>query len=150
MITYQTESFAGCIDEAMPLLEMHWQEIALNRDTVPLAPDMDVYRQLDKDGSMHITTARADGALVGYAAFLIMTHLHYTSLTVADGDIYWLAPEYRKGLVGPKMLMAAEKALGERGVNVITNKVKIAHDVGVLFERMGFDAIERVYAKRIG
>ena len=31
MITYQEEDLANCLDEMKPLLEDHWEEIALNK-----------------------------------------------------------------------------------------------------------------------
>lgn len=149
MITYQVERLADIKIEVAPLLLRHWEEIALNRDTVPLDPNWDQYLFMDREGYLQITTAREDGKIVGYAAYFIAANLHYRSLVVADSDIFWLAPEKRKGMVGVKLLKAAEEHLKAVGVNKIVNKVKLKHDVGAVFERLGYTPIERLYAKLV-
>ncbi|MCG5241398.1 GNAT family N-acetyltransferase [Azospirillum doebereinerae] len=149
-LTFQTEALADVRDEAAPLLRRHWQEIALDRETVPLDPNWDAYAQIEAAGLMHITTARDEtGALVGYSAYFIAPNLHYQSLVVAETDIFWLAPEHRQGLAGARLIKAAEAALAARGVNKVVSKVKMHFDTGPLFERLGYRAIERIYAKRL-
>lgn len=151
MLTFQTEALANVREEAAPLLRRHWQEVALDQGTVPLDPDWDAYAQIEAAGLMHITTARDEtGALVGYSAYFIAPNLHYRSLRVAETDIFWLAPEHRRGLAGARLIRAAEAALAERGVNKVVSKVKIHIDTGPLFERLGYHAIERIYAKTLG
>mgnify|MGYP001567224449 FL=1 len=149
LLTFQVETLATAKHEAMPLLVMHWEEIALNKDTVPLDPDWDAYEKIESAGFYHVVTARDDGALVGYATYTIVRNLHYRSLIIAEADIFFLAPEYRQGMAGIRMLAFAEKTLTEHGVNKILTRTKIHHDLGPLLERMGFVPIERVYAKMV-
>lgn len=150
MITHQVELLADVKGEAVPLLRRHWEEIALNKDVVPLDPDWDMYLRMEAAGFFHATTARLDGALVGYAAYFLSRNLHYRSLFVAESDIFWLAPEHRQGMAGVRLLQAAERHLAAIGVNKVVNKVKLHHDVGAVFERLGYAPIERVYAKLLG
>jgi GNAT superfamily N-acetyltransferase len=150
MITFQREALRDVRAEVEPLLVRHWHEIALNKDTVPLDPNWDMYFRAEDAGHVCAITARCDGELVGYVNYIIVPNLHYRSLLVADGDIFWLAPEHRKGLIGMKMLRHAEVVLLRLGVNKIVNKVKLHFDIGVLFERMGYTPIERIYAKKLG
>lgn len=149
-ITYQEEYFEDVIDEIKPLLERHWEEIALNKDKIPLDPDYEAYRKLSDAGAIHYTTVRDDGKLIGYAIYFLIGNLHYSSLAIAESDIFWLAPEYRKGSVGIRLIKAAEKFLVELGVNHIINKVKLHYDVGSLFESLGYKPFERLYSKHIG
>ncbi len=150
MLTFRVETLAAVRDEAAPLLRRHWEEIALNRDTVPLDPDWQAYDRVEAAGLLHITTARNDaGGLVGYAVYFVVPNLHYRSLRVAETDIFWLVPEHRRGLAGLRLLRAAEAHLAALGVNKIVSKVKLHHDTGPLFERLGYTAIERVYAKMV-
>lgn len=151
MLTFRVEQLEAVRDEAAPLLVQHWREIGLNQDTVPLDPDWDAYARIEAAGLMHITTARdADGRLVGYAAYFLMPNLHYRSLHVAETDIFWLDPEHRKGTAGLRLIRAAEEQLKARGVNKIVSKVKLHFDTGPVFERLGYIAIERIYAKTLG
>lgn len=151
MLTFQTERLSDVRDEAAPLLRRHWEEIALDREMVLLDPNWDAYARIEAAGLMHITTARDEaGALVGYSAYFVMPNLHYRSLMVAETDIFWLAPEHRRGTAGLRLIRAAEAELKALGVNKIVSKVKIHFDTGPLFERLGYRAIERIYAKTLG
>ena len=147
LMTYQTERLDDWRVEAEPLLARHWREIALDQDVVPLDPDWPAYAQIEAAGMLHITTARLEGALVGYVVYFLAPNLHYRSLKVAEADVFWLAPECRKGTAGIRLLKAAERNLKPLGVNKIVNKVKLHFDAGPVFERLGYTAIERVYAK---
>jgi GNAT superfamily N-acetyltransferase len=149
MISFQREKLRDVKAEVEPLLLRHWHEIALNKDTVPLDPDWGGYFAAEDVGVICAITAREDGGLVGYMNYVLSRNLHYRSLFVAEGDIFWLAPEYRKGLTGVRMIRYAEEVLRGLGANKIVNKVKLHFDIGILFERMGYTPIERIYAKKL-
>ena len=87
--------------------------------------------------------------MVGYAAYVISPSLHYSDQIIADADVFWLDPDYRKGMAGMRLFKQAEKVLKSYGVTVVLNKVKIHFDVGKVFERMGYKPIERVYSKSL-
>lgn len=147
---YQEERLEDVREEIIPLLALHWEDVALNKEDIILDPNWPVYDFMDAHNALHITTARQQGVLVGYAVYLISSWLHYKDRLLADGDIFWLAPEYRKGMTGVRLLKTAEKYLVARGVEYIVNKVKLHKDVGRVFEHLGYMPIERVYAKRVG
>jgi GNAT superfamily N-acetyltransferase len=149
MIKFQVECLDTCLEDSQSLLKKHWEEIALNKDQVPLDPDWLTYQSLDENGRLFIITARDEGRLVGYSVYFLSRNFHYQSLFVAESDIFYLLPEYRKGLVGMKLLKFSEQALKNIGVNKIVSRIKIKNDIGLIFERMGFEPIERVYAKLI-
>jgi len=146
---FSEETLSQFLDEARPLLVDHWENIALNKDTIPLNPLWNIYEKLEETGNLKIITARQDEKLVGYAAYVISPSLHYSSQIIADADVFWLDPNYRKGMAGMRLFKHAEKVLKSYGVTRILNKVKIHFDVGKVFERMGYDPIERVYSKSL-
>lgn len=53
--------------------------------------------------------SRGSGILAGYAAYFLTPNLHYRSRLVAEADVFYLAPEYRRGLAGLRLLQAAER-----------------------------------------
>jgi GNAT superfamily N-acetyltransferase len=146
---FSEETLCQCLDEAGPLLIDHWENIALNKDTIALDPLWDTYRKLEETGNLKIITARQEKKLVGYAAYVISPSLHYSDQIIADADVFWLDPDYRKGMAGMRLFKHAEKVLKSYGVTRVLNKVKIHFDVGKVFERMGYDPIERVYSKSL-
>lgn len=149
MLTYRRETIAAIKDEILPLLDAHWREVALDQDTVKLDPDWATYDILDQIGALVIITARYEGTLVGYAVYLISQHYHYRGLRGAENDLYWLDPAYRKGRAGIELFRAAEVVLAGEGVQKATHKVKLGHDVGRVFEHLGYKPIERIYIKNL-
>lgn len=146
-LTFQTESlFPDLFFEMKPLLERHWDEIALKDAFGPVDIDENAYRALYECGMLHVTTARDEGRLVGYAVYFVMHNFHYKTRRVAESDVFFLLPEYRKGLAGFRLLREADRALSGM-VDIIVNKMKAAHDCGRLFERMGYHLAEKNYMK---
>ena len=150
LVTYQVEEYDTCRAEIDACLRVHWLEIALDHDAVPLDKDEAGYRALANAGQLSIVTARRGGELVGYHASIVRPHLHYRSTLHAHVDVYWLRPDCRRGLVGYRLLQAAERALKARGVRKVFTGTKLHKDRGVLFERLGYRETERLYTKILG
>tara|TARA_R100000781_G_C4077516_1_gene126599 strand:- start:48 stop:497 length:450 start_codon:yes stop_codon:yes gene_type:complete len=144
---FATESLYDVMGECAPLLCEHWEHIALDKDTVKLNPDWDAYRFMQDHDNLHITTARQGKELVGYVVYIISRSLHFADETFADGHLFWLSPQHRRGIAGLKMFKHAEAALRDKGVTKVITKVTLHFDVGKIFERLGYQPIERVYAK---
>lgn len=149
-IKFQRESLASVRNEIVPLLERHWEEIAVNRDKIKLNPDWEIYEVLEAAGSLGIYTARSGKKLVGYFVVIAEKHIHYKDHIFAANDIIYLAPEYRKGMVGVRLIKYAEHDLKRLGVSVLTINTKVHKPFDSLLERIGFSLKERVYAKYLG
>lgn len=148
--TFQREAWSDALrNEAFPLLERHWKEVALDQDTVPLDPAWEMYASLQSAGLLVIVTARLDEELVGYCSHFIVPNFHYRSLKVADNDIFWLAPEHRVSRIGLDLLRAAERECVKMGCNKILMKEKLHIPLGRLFEFLGYREIERLHAKTL-
>lgn len=159
LITYQVEPFDTFFEEAQELLEQHWEEIALNKDKIKLAIDVDKYREAAARGALHIVTVRDaneqkwafdPGKLVGYHVALIVPHLHYKNDLHAMTDIFFVHPDYRRGRIGIELFKFVEKALKERGVVKMCTAVKLHKDIGKIFERLGWTETERLFTKYVG
>lgn len=140
--------FPGLLEEMRPLLRRHWREVALCEVFGPVDINVDAYRKTEEAGMLRVYTARKNGgALVGYAAYFVLPNLHYRSRIVAESDVFFLAPEERRGSAGLRLLQFADKALCTEGVRAIVQRVKTAHDCGRIFERMGYRHYEKLYLK---
>lgn len=149
-VKYQQEFLETTHDEAKPLLNSHWGEIALNKDKIKLNPDWDAYESLEVQGKLKIFTARDDGRLVGYFVVIVGVNLHYKDHLFASNDILYLSPEYRKGFTGIKLIKFAEKYLKADGVSVLTINTKVHKPFDKLMDFLKFRKIERVYSKYLG
>lgn len=151
MITYQTEVISDeLIAELKPLLSAHYEEIAWRKDVIKLDPDFDKYRKLELLGSLCIYTAREDGALIGYAIFILSLNLHYR-IKQASNDIFYVEPTKRGALVGKRLLREySESELAAQGVKVINLHIKRSHDWTKLAERWGYEHTEANCQKWLG
>lgn len=147
-VAVSLSSWAEVCDEIGPLWARHYDEIADHR--IPLDPDWDRYGCLADLGNLHVVAARDGGALVGYLFAFVDWHMHYKSTLFASFDLYYVAPEYRTGLLGLKLFREAERTLKARGVRKIIGNTKLEHDASVLFLRLGWSETERIFTKYIG
>lgn len=149
-IKYQQEFLETTHKEAKPLLNSHWDEIALNKDKIKLNPDWEAYESLEAQGKLKIFTARDDGRLVGYFVVIVGVNIHYKDHLFAANDIIYLSPEHRKGFTGIKLIKFAEKCLKADGVSVLTINTKVHKPFDKLMDFLKFRKIERVYSKYLG
>lgn len=147
---FARETWADCVDELRPMFVRHWEEIALQKDKVPLDPCYERYEEMDALGALNITTARLDGELVGYMIAVVSPHLHYNSTVMAFHDIYYMKPEHRRGWNGVRLFRAAEQNLKDAGAEQFFVGHKVGLDLGPIFKRLGYSHVETTYAKWIG
>ena len=148
MLIYAVEPYGALTEEIKPLLQEHWREIAVDRDTIPLHVNVEQYRHLAACGSLVLITARDSVRLVGYIAAIMSNHLHYASTLHAIIDVFWLEPEYRQGRNGLGLFVALEAELARCGVRKVIGQTKLgAADVWPVFKFLGWTETERLYTK---
>lgn len=135
------------VPEASELLELHYQELTLNKDKIKLKPIWPRYMALEEAGMFAVFTARDDKKLVGYSAFFLNQHMHYEDTMVASNDVLFLHPDYRLGMTGIKLLKYSEKELQARGVNKVTWHAKLDTNLIPLLIRLGYKNEELVLGK---
>lgn len=149
-ITYQKEFYSDIALEIQPLLQQHYEEVAMYQDKVPLAPDWKRYKDMENRGVLHVVTVRDAGVLVGYYVTMIVDGLHYRFTKYGVNDIVLIKPEYRNTGVGLGLFRKVEELLKEEGVEVMTVHMKTFIPFDSLCEGLGFDYAERLYTKYIG
>lgn len=150
MITIQVEKYNDCIAEIDALLPLHYDEIALDKDSIPLDKDHAVYQRLADSGELHIVTVRCNGLVVGYHASFVHPHFHYKSTLIANTDVYFLLKEHRNSRIGMQLFQEVERSLKARGVHKMFTGTKCHQDHSAMFERMGWHKTEILYTKVIG
>jgi GNAT superfamily N-acetyltransferase len=149
-LSLAVEPFAPFCAEVQPLLPRHWEELALNKDKVPLDPDYQRYAELDAKGALSVVTMRRNGALVGYSIMVVTPGLHYRTCLEARMDIFWVAPEVRGRMGGLRLFRTHEKELKRRGVKRIYTGSKLHKDSSRLFLALGYEPVETYFSKWIG
>jgi GNAT superfamily N-acetyltransferase len=147
MITYHVENFTEVVEELKPFFPQHWEEIALNKDRIKLSIDWPKYEEAANNGVLFIATLRNDSILIGYFIAFLAYHMHYKDDLFAFTDIYYVAPEFRKGRTGIKLFQFVEQELKKLGVVKMTTATKLHADVGNIFKYLGWKEVERTFTK---
>ena len=149
------EPFSLVVRELVPLLARQQEEVG--KAYQDFDPDWGRYFEYERAGLLRIWTARdADGVLVGYFVGLLVHGLHAASTRHCYADLFWLAPEWRDGMLGLRFLRAAVEACRGLGVQVLRWEVNdtFAPDengrsrVAKLLERIGFGQVGTVMQMR--
>lgn len=150
MLSVQLEKFTDVLPELQPMLPLHYEELALNQDKVPLSPQFDVYLQRDERGEVMFVTLRHEGNLVGYFIGFVAPGLHYSTCLTLTLDVFWLHPDHRGGRGGWKLFRFVEQAAKARGVQRMYVGSKCHKDASWLFEKLGYEPCEIYYTHWLG
>lgn len=150
MITAHVESFEQNLDYLKPLLPIHYKELALNQDKVPLSPQFDKYLAAEQNGELIFIALRKLGEIVGYFIGFIAPGLHYSTCLTCNMDIFYVLPEHRGGGAGFQLFKFAERQLRKRGVQRMFVGSKMHKDASWLFEKLGYTPVETYYSTWLG
>jgi GNAT superfamily N-acetyltransferase len=150
MLTAQVESLTEMLEQLKPLFPAHWEELALNKDKVPLDPQYDIYLQRDARGEVMLVTLRQAGDLVGYFVGFVAPGLHYQTCLTLTMDIFYVWPGARGGRGGLILFKKVEEEARRRGVQRIFAGSKLHKDASWLFDKLGYEEVERYYSLWLG
>ena len=150
-IEVKEESLKDCLDEMKPIFDLHWDEVAVHKESIKLNPDYEKYLQMANDGGVKAFIAREDGRLIGYAIFIIAKNLHYSDHIYAHNDVVYLEKGRRGSGLAIDIFKYSEATLKENyDVDVVNVSMKVAFPFDDLMKHLGFEYIERTYSKFIG
>ena len=153
MLTLDWEPLRRLLDEGVEeLLARHWEEVAVDHDIIPLAPDWDRAFALQAAGVLRTAALRRNGRLIGYNAFHVLQPLHYRLTTHAINDVLYVDPDER-GTAGLRLLRGTEQMLRELGVVKVVYHTKLhvaigaarRNTVGDMLARLGYRLDEEIY-----
>ncbi len=150
MITPAVESLTERLEEMKPLFPLHYAELALNQDKVPLDPQYQVYLDRDARGEVVFVTLRDAGELIGYFVGFVAPGLHYQTCLTCTMDIFFVRPDKRGARAGVTLFKFVEEVLKARGVQRWFVGSKCHKDASWLFEHLGFKQVEIYYSKMLG
>jgi len=114
-----------------------------------MGPDEKTYKALSDAGALEVITARKTGKLIGYCLIVVKRHIHYDALCAFE-DSYFVTKPERLGSVGTRLIKRALEVCGERGCVRGYFMTKEFNSIGKLFERLGMQKIDSVYAIWLG
>lgn len=150
MITVMPESFEEMLPELQEILPLHYEELALNKDKVPLSPQYNIYIDSEREGQLLFMVMREAGEMIGYFIGFISPGLHYSTCLTCNMDIFYIHPDKRGHRYGKALFEAVEAENKRRGVQRWFVGSKCHKDASWLFQQLGFDRVEVYYSKWLG
>jgi GNAT superfamily N-acetyltransferase len=141
------ECLASVKEDIKPLIETHWEMVALNQGTIKLNPDWEHYAKLDAAGILRIFTARDNDELVGYCVLVVSRSMHYKDHIFANNDVTFVLPDHRAGAPGYHLIKYAEDYCKDNEISLMNINTKVHVPFDKLLVGMGFELIERIYSK---
>lgn len=136
------------LDAITELSKSHWQETEAEFSTAAPSPNRAIYDALASAGALIALTVTDEEAIVGYASAVLSPHPHYDML-IAQHDTLYLAPAYRRGSLGIRLMQAIEQESIERGAQRVMWHAKPGSQFSKLVERMGYHTEETIYCKEL-
>ena len=151
MLTASVERFGDVLEtELKPMLPLHWAELALNQERVPLDPQFGLYLKREQIGEVCFVALRHNAKMVGYWISFITPGLHYKTCLTGTMDILFIHPDHRGGAGALLMGRAVEKEMVRRGVQWWTAGEKLHAPIGRLFKALKMEPFETYYGKWLG
>lgn len=138
-----------CIADAWPLLELHREELATYKHLMVLKPDLEKYRAVDKAGNLIGLGLFDDDKIVGYSIFIITNALHYADLKMAQNDILYVHPDYRKTKWGLKLINESERVIKDLGIKMIMWHGKRDTNFSELMPKLGYIVQDIMFSKEL-
>jgi len=112
--TFAWEPLGRLLDDGIEaLVRREWEEVAIDRDRMPLDLDWDEYQRMEDNGLFRCMGARLGGKLIGFSSFMTFRgHPHYRTTPHAMNDAIYVVPEHR-GLTGLRLILSADRELQE-------------------------------------
>lgn len=142
-VTFQEETFAEYIEDAMPLLEENCKET--NLFGMELDLNKGLYEAAHSGGWLRIFTIRAEQELVGYCAYFVFTHSHHKTSRHAKQDVIFIKRGHRGRCLS--FLAYCDQELKNEGVEFIQQSVPVMNDWSPVLKRLGYTKIEEIYIR---
>ena len=134
---------------ADPLFEEHYEEIARNKQIMKLKPNYQLYEALNSTGWLFIYVAMRDDVCIGYSMNIMMHHLHYADLRIAQNDVLFVKKEFRGGRLGLRLLKVTEDHARSEGCKLMLWHAKENTALAELLPKLKYGVQEIMYSKEI-
>jgi GNAT superfamily N-acetyltransferase len=137
------------LEALLPLLRLHRDELATAKHLMALAPNVEAYCALENTRSLLALVAYAGEEIAGYSINFIGAHLHYSGLRYAHNDALFVAPAFRGGRLGVRLMRETERLAKARGARMMMWHAKPGTVLEGMLPRMGYGVQDVIYSKEI-
>lgn len=129
------------------LMLPHWRESAAHQADVPLNPNWAQYEALETANVWRCMAAWQDGAVVGYASYIISPHMQFQSTVYVLNNSIYVEPGHRG--IAPSMMRKAARLLAYqlRPYTVVIVYEAPNESFAKVLDRMGYPQTGTVHAR---
>lgn len=142
-------TYAEVNAKAKHLLAEHWDEVALNKGVMVLAPDEQRYLALEATGMFFALAAWDNDQLVGYSGNLISRHLHYSGLRYANNDVLFVAKAHRNSPLGLRLIRETEHEAARRGARLVMWHSKENTPLANILPKLGYGVQDIIHSREL-
>lgn len=144
---FRKEYLPGVIERIKEMLAKNHEETGVY--DMPFNPDYDRYLALAKHGDLAFFTVRKSEHhdLVGFALFFLDTEIQQQDVQSARQSLNFIRKEHRG--VGYAFMKFCDDMLKKQGVNSVWRQSTAKLDIGKVYERMGYELVEKSYLRRL-
>jgi len=147
MLTTRVCNITEHLDALWPLLRAHRNELATHLELMPLEPQIDVYRELEKSGKLLSLILEHEGTIVGYSVNIISHNLHYGPLKVCQNDVIFVSSSWRSEGGGRKLLADTEICARQLGCKMILMHAKPDTRLDQILDGYGYSVQDIIYSR---
>ena len=140
-------SVSDMMQSVGPLFDEHRDEIATHPDIMVVNPDLDFYRELERQERLVALAAFREGRMIGYSVNILTQHPHYTDLTVGTHDLLFVSKPDRKTRAGAMLLRETERRLKASGAQLMLWHAKPNTDLTALLTRRHYAVQDIIFSK---
>jgi GNAT superfamily N-acetyltransferase len=150
MVTFTWEPLVKLLADGLDRLAfLAWAEVEGEKGSFPFSINWQRYQAMEDAETLRFLAARKDGALVGYAAIVVMPHLRSRSVVMASVADIFVLPEARKQGIGVSLVEEMESWLEKIGVHCVTVAERDSIPTGKFYQRRGYTSNERLWVKQL-
>ncbi len=141
---FKSESFAQNMGELVDIMLRNHAETGIY--DMPLAPDFQRLAMLESEDSLRLMTARLKSEIVGYAVFFVDSQIFQKNILAATQSSTFVDKEHRA--IGYAFIKFCDDMLKKQGINSVWRQASAKRDISKLYERLGYQYIEKSFLRR--
>ena len=128
------------------LLARNWGETGFD---FPFNPNIEAYQALYEAGMIFAIAAINTVGVAGYCTVSITPHLHNPEIIVAANDALFVDKPHRRGTLGARIIVAAEKEAKARGAGRFIWHCRAGTGLAKTLCKHGYDEVDNIVMKEM-
>lgn len=147
-VSFYQVNFRDVVEEVLPLMQLHFDEVSPFRHKEIFDPDVDMYLQLDGANRLPFSVAKYKDKIIGYNVYSLMRHPH-CKVSFAHQEVFYVLKEYRGKGVGRMLLEFSDMELRMIGIKYVCNSFSAEFDETGIIENNGCKLMDKLFIKEL-